>query len=229
MNKQIRTLYKYVSLENEKENSRVQKLLNNQQLYLSNGKNFNDPFDLAVVSGQGKGYRKAEGLHILCLTKSYRKKLMWSHYAQSHKGICLTVKIDKNMVYPVCYTSKRVKEDSDIDAILHERKKKGETEDNDNYSTLSKNKKIAYIKDKKWMDEREYRAVFDKDDERLLRHEGSDYFLPVRITNVYLGVRFDENDEAVKNSIIEICKQQKIEIRQMVMDLKQYAINPKKI
>ena len=52
---------------------------------------------------------------------------------------------------------------------------------------MRKNKKIAYIKDKKWLYEKEYRIVFDKDDELGLIYEDGKWFMSVKITNVYLG------------------------------------------
>ena len=49
------------------------------------------------------------------------------------------------------------------------------------FSALSKNKKIAYIKDKKWLYEKEYRIVFDKDDELGLIYKDGKWFMPVKV------------------------------------------------
>ena len=112
MSTQWTTLYKYVSLE------RVPDILDNHRLYLSDGNNFNDPFEITVTDKKNHRIRHIEGLHILSLTNSFRNKLIWSHYTDSHKGVCITVKVPNNVVYPICYSTKRIYEDSDIDNII---------------------------------------------------------------------------------------------------------------
>lgn len=102
------TLYKYISWEY------VVDILDNHRLYLSDGTNFNDPFEIAVADKKNNNIRRIEDLHILSLTNSYRKKLMWSHNADSHKGVCLTIEVPNNFVYPICYSSKRIYEDTQM-------------------------------------------------------------------------------------------------------------------
>ena len=92
MSTQWTTLYKYVSLK------RVADILNHQRLYLSDGTNFNDPFEITVTDKEKRQTRRVEGLHILSLTNSFRNKLIWSHYTDSHKGACLTVKVPNHLV-----------------------------------------------------------------------------------------------------------------------------------
>ncbi len=111
------TLYKYVSLD------RVKDILDNNRLYLSDGMNFNDPFEITITDRKKRVIRHVEGLHILSLTNSYRNKLIWSHYTNSHKGVCITVKVPNNLVYPICYSTKRVYEDTDIDNLIETCKK----------------------------------------------------------------------------------------------------------
>lgn len=111
------TLYKYVSLDCVKD------ILDNNRLYLSDGMNFNDPFEITITDRKKRVIRHVEGLHILSLTNSYRNKLIWSHYTNSHKGVCITVKVPNNLVYPICYSTKRVYEDTDIDNLIETCKK----------------------------------------------------------------------------------------------------------
>ena len=77
--------------------------------------NFNDPFELTIADSKTKNIKHIKGLHILCLTNSIKNKLIWVHYANSHKGVCLTVKVPKKLVYPICYTRKRIYNSSNID------------------------------------------------------------------------------------------------------------------
>ena len=47
---------------------------------------------------------------IICLSKEYNDILMWSHYADSHRGICIGYDASKctNRIIPVAYSNKRV-------------------------------------------------------------------------------------------------------------------------
>lgn len=215
------TLYKYVKL------NYVVDILDNHRLYLSDGKNFNDPFEITITNKEKGNISHIEGLHILSLTNSYRKKLMWSHYADSHKGVCLTVRVPRNLVYPVCYSTKRIYEDSNIDSIISLSQKSIKKNVNNNFLLLNKHKKIAHIKDKKWSYEKEYRVVFDKDDEDGLIFEDGKWYMSVKAKNIYLGVNFDKNDEKVKKNIIEACKRNNITIKKMTLSKKDYSINVK--
>ena len=216
------TLYKYVSLD------RVPEILDNHRLYLSDGKNFNDPFEITVTDKKNHKIRYIEGLHILSLTNSFRNKLIWSHYTDSHKGVCLTVKVPNNLVYPICYSTKRIYEDSDIDNIISSSTRITKKSVEKDFSPLSKDKKIAYIKDKKWIYEKEYRVVFDKtDEEGLIYHDGK-WFMSVKITNIYLGANFDRNKEEIKRKILESCKRNKIKITQMVLSDTDYSVKKKR-
>lgn len=216
------TLYKYVSL------NRVVDILDNHRLYLSDGTNFNDPFEITVADKKKHEIRHIKGLHILSLTSSYRNKLIWSHYTDSHKGVCLTVKVPKHLVYPICYSTKRLYEDSDIDNIISSSRKNTKKNVNKDFSALSKNKKIAYIKDKKWIYEKEYRIVFDKDDESSLICEDGKWFMSVKISNIYLGVNFNKNKAEIRNEIMEACKRNKIKVAQMVLSDSNYAVEVKR-
>ena len=222
MSTQWTTLYKYVSLE------RVPDILDNHRLFLSDGKNFNDPFEITVTDKKNHRIRHIEGLHILSLTNSFRNKLIWSHYTDSHKGICITVKVPNNVVYPICYSTKRIYEDSDIDNIISSSKKSTKKSVEKDFSLLSKDKKIAYIKDKKWMYEKEYRVVFDKSDEEgLIYHDGK-WFMSVKITNIYLGANFNRNKAETQRKIIEACKRNKVKITQMVLSDTDYSVKKKR-
>ena len=216
------TLYKYVSLD------RVPEILDNHRLYLSDGKNFNDPFEITVTDKKNHKIRYIEGLHILSLTNSFRNKLIWSHYTDSHKGVCLTVKVPNNLVYPICYSTKRIYEDSDIDNIISSSTRIAKKSVDKDFSPLSKDKKIAFIKDKKWIYEKEYRVVFDKtDEEGLIYHDGK-WFMSVKITNIYFGANFDRNKVEIQRKIIEACKRNKVKITQMVLSDTDYSVKKKR-
>ena len=214
------TLYKYVNT------SFLEETIDNGYLYLSDGNNFNDPFELRQIDRETEETNFIEGLHILCLTNSFRNKLMWSHYADSHKGVCLTVEIPSLHIYPVCDTGRRIYSDNNIDDIINNAKKGNKRNLRKDYSILSREKKIALIKDQNWNYEKEYRMVFDHNDEqRLIKKECDNgeikWFLPVKIKNIYLGVNFDLDSN---RGVIEQCREKGISIKRMVLSNQNYAL-----
>lgn len=213
------TLYKYVPLKY------VADILDNHRLYLNDGRDFNDPFEI-TISDKGGGRRYIEGLHILSLTNSFQNKLIWSHYTNSHRGVCLTVKVPSRLVYPICYTTKRVFSDSDVDQLIAQSVKWRKRNLEKPFAPLSYSKKAAYIKDKKWSYENEYRIIFDKEDEPGLIREDEKWYMSVKITNVYLGANFDRNDQAQKDEIISACKRNGVKITQMVLSNTDYSVRP---
>lgn len=73
----------------------------NYKIFLNDPKNFNDPFDCPVFNGPN--YEKnisvrnvLEKIKISCFSEFNNSILLWSHYADSHKGICIGYKIDQN-------------------------------------------------------------------------------------------------------------------------------------
>ena len=80
------------------------------------------------------------------------------------------------------------------------------------------------LKDRKWSYEKEYRIVFDKEDEKQLVYEDGKWFMPVKIHTVYLGVRFEENNDDIKNQIFDTCQRERIKVKRMVLSKDNYAL-----
>jgi len=211
------TLYKYISAKY------ADSIINKKSLLMSDGSAYNDPFELLVVNNKDHTEQRVPGLRILCLTNSYQKKLMWSHYADSHKGLCLALKVPSEIVYYVCYTGERVYENSDVDKIISKCKDKGKRNLIKPYENLPYAHKIALIKDQKWSYEKEYRIVCAENKIASLK-EKDGYFFPVEIERVYLGCRFMDNDPAKREAIIKACKGNKVDIRYMRLSPKNYSV-----
>lgn len=218
------TLYKYISARYAED------ILRNQHLMLDNGTGFNDPFELRVSDRRYGTDRPILGLRILCLTNSNRKKLMWSHYADSHKGLCLVVEVPESLVCPVCYSGNRIFEDSNIDDILIKGKSTSKK--------LLKNKpiidlpyehKVALIKDQKWEYEKEYRIVLDESSPLLTVDSENRFFFDLKIKRIYLGCRFEENKAEAKTSILSACSDNSIGIQRMYMSKENYAVKAEKV
>lgn len=211
-------LYKYVPLKY------VVDIIENNRLYLSDGTTFNDPFEVTITERGTKQINHIKGLHILSLTNSPRKKLMWSHYTESHKGVCLTVEIPAHLAYSMCYSRQRVFSDSNIEQIIKDSKKNTKKNLRKSYSNLSNDKKIAFIKDAKWFYENEYRVVFDKSDEKGLIFQDGKWYMSVKIINIYLGVNFQKNEPKIQKEILEACNKNKIKVKQMKLGENDYSL-----
>jgi len=77
----------------------------------------NDPFELLGANLSDKNTRKVfrafkkemeQGYGILCFSRTTRNPVLWSHYADKHKGMCLGFDVRDNTLKEVKYTSKRL-------------------------------------------------------------------------------------------------------------------------
>lgn len=151
-----------------------------------------------------------ETFKIGCLSTSPKNRLMWSHYADGHKGFCIEYdfkSISKDLLpLPVIYSQKRPLIPWEM-AL--------------NQSDETKSKCIFQMiiglltKDKEW----EY-----EDEWRLLLSSSEDSNIKIPISAVYLGAEINEEN---KNRIVEICNQKSIPVKQMVIDRGQYELHVK--
>lgn len=210
------TLYKYMRYSNH-----LLEALKNQRLYMSSCEQLNDPFDLYIIDGNID--KKVDDLRILCLTNSFIKNKMWSYYADSHKGVCLTVELPARYIYSVCYTTDRIDINTDLNKIFSEMKNKPKKNLVKPYDMDDK-LKIGYIKNSQFSDEIEYRCVTSSNysDEYIIDDENEKFF-KVKIKKIYLGVDFDMNSGAY-SKIIEQCITNKIKLAKMQKSKKHYSL-----
>jgi len=76
----------------------------------------NDPFELWCVDQRDwqlrevlRGFKREAGEKwgIVCFTRRWRNPLLWSHYADKHRGICLGFDVDERGLKPVKYVTRR--------------------------------------------------------------------------------------------------------------------------
>ena len=103
-------LYKYKSLENFKN---FVDIVINQRIYAANYKELNDPMEGQYIHSTqfNKAISEAiwnekQKIRILSLSKNENMPLMWSHYANGHRGVVIGVEIDENEyeVRPIDYS-----------------------------------------------------------------------------------------------------------------------------
>ena len=139
--------------------------LNESRLKLATIKDLNDPFEFRSPAFRTSHDRKMfkntiekcmSRKGVLCFSKSRRNPVMWSHYANSHKGICLGFDVDDQCLSPIIYAGRRPRNEFRYDDI-----------------SCSENEQIfekcLLTKFSHWKYEKEMRALMKKSSYKELR------------------------------------------------------------
>lgn len=130
---------------------------------------------------------------VTCFSETYDNELMWAHYADKHRGICVEYdmsKMENNpdiayykfFTYPIIYSESRPQ----IPIVLNRKEKHNYSISEGKYS-LSDRYKFLLTKSKAWKYEREWRMILPKNKNNII-------YFPL-ISKIYLGVNISEIDE----------------------------------
>jgi hypothetical protein len=151
----------------------------------------NDPFELWCVEQRDKRLRQAlrgfkaemvERFGMICFSKHWRNPLLWSHYADKHRGICLGFDVDDRGLKPVAYANERpsLRVPPTMESI----------------------NELLFTKFRDWSYEEELRNWF-----RLDEREGERYFYPfdtlVRLREVIVGPLCGLSKAVIEKSLEE--------------------------
>jgi Protein of unknown function (DUF2971) len=87
-----------------------------QRIKISEIDQTNDPFELWCVSQSSRSVREAlraykkemnEKFGLICFSEDWVNPLLWSHYADKHRGICLGFEVDKRILHKITYVKER--------------------------------------------------------------------------------------------------------------------------
>lgn len=154
--------------------------------------------------------RIQDEIKVSCFTEDCNSILMWSYYANNHKGFCVEYDTEswifKKLLLPVIYKHERY----DATKILER--------PNEN---LAMNP-VIYKADC-WKHEKEWRIFLDRHNPSF---EKDDFIIKEYISGVYLGANVQENDnwETTLDEIKKWGKENDIPIYQMKLDDKKYEI-----
>lgn len=151
-----------------------------------------------------------------CICTNYKNKLMWSHYADSHKGFCIEYDysdliVDDHTVLPlpVIYSDER--------PLISWKAALNNSLENVEEAVVQFTKGLL-TKDNIWSYENEWRILIKATDV-------SDIPMP-RVSCVYLGASIsDEN----RNAILQIAKEKNYKVKQMVVDRGAYALHAENV
>lgn len=234
-------LYKYQKpFVSEVSLCRFLETLTNHTLGLSAPSTFNDPFDCqyAIPSGYANAPRAQEAIkstndaffRVGCLTEAFDDRLMWSHYGDSYRGVCVeydvsdfsTVQAECHFA-PVIYGKERPKI---LQRIISGQNK---------VSPLTPEEKLSmtralFTKDDAWKYEREWRIVKMNQFSKSPKH----FPLTMPITAVYLGPACSGNltsrninpDDFKKyvTAILDICEKNGITLQTLKLNPTYYRL-----
>ena len=153
---------------------------------------------------------------ISCFSKRYDSILMWSHYGDKHKGICIEFDRPKKDFFDVKYSSKRCKFDLEDTTrrVLGYMLSNEEADVNDK-GLIRCISKPFIVKSLDWQYEEEVRCILSSNSEGVFTlEELSLYKVPTNISKIYIGCKVDKASEEYKN-LISLANNKKVEILEL--------------
>ena len=168
--------------------------LRDRRLKVARISELNDPFELVGVELRSSEDRHffqavlrpeiARTIGALCFSRSWSNPVLWSHYADKHRGICLGFDVPDIHVHEVKYRITRLNPNLEHKPSRHDR------------DTLAY--KLMTTKYKHWQYEDEVRLIFDLKD---LWFENQRYFVPycdaLALREVIIGPLSDVQPEDI--------------------------------
>ncbi len=192
-----------------------------QTVHLSPNGTMNDVFEGLPILSQDLNCFDLKQLddlaYMVCMSETKQSTLMWSHYADNHKGICVEFDLKRlkedpcgiiSHIFPIVYRDERFPM-RNIESLIDSHKLlRRAIEDEEDYSgdeALDDILPLFLIKSRDWEYEKEWRILFSKkqmyDINEKTLYAGNLSFKC--ISAIYLGYRIDSE---VEKNIIEICK-----------------------
>lgn len=93
------------------------KTVTEKRLKISRIEDLNDPFELIPYNLTNKHHRRilqatraqlAQNRGLLCFSTTWHDPVMWAHYSDKHRGLCLGFEVPKNICRSVTYESQRL-------------------------------------------------------------------------------------------------------------------------
>ncbi|MEE8057643.1 MAG: DUF2971 domain-containing protein [Pseudomonadales bacterium] len=159
--------------------------LKKRRLKVSAFSDMNDPFELLGITLASKKDRKAfqnlkadldKTIGALCFSRNWSNPVLWSHYADKHRGLCLGFEIPKKWAKSINYQGSRIEEKFESGLPL-------ESEETLGFNLLT-------TKFEHWLYEDEVRMILKYED---IPKEGNLHFLPfcnaLKLRTIVIGPR----------------------------------------
>jgi hypothetical protein len=193
----------------------------NQRIKVAELDKLNDPFEFSVYETTpetesifDRVFKKlADRTGIICFSEHWHDPMMWAHYAEDHKGLCLAFEIDRSLLERVNYEDQRLELPDDPTNPA-------------SWTEVHMNK-ILYTKYKVWDYEAEWRLALKYDlESKDLRGEGGLIFQhfceKMKLREVILGMRTMITEHQIVDAIKNYPEQ--ILIRRAARSPKEYKV-----
>ena len=150
---------------------------------------------------------------ISCFSKRYDSILMWSHYGDKHKGICVEFDRPDKDFLDVKYSKKRCKFDLEDTTrrVLGYMLSNEEADVNDK-GLIRCISQPFIVKSLDWRYEEEIRCILSPNSEGVIvGDELNLYSMPTRITKIYIGCKVDNKSNEYEE-LLRIANERNIEI-----------------
>jgi len=156
---------------------------------------------------------------VTCFSETYDNELMWAHYADKHRGICVeydmskmendpNISYNKFFTYPVIYSESRPQ----IPVVLNRIGKHNYSISEGKYS-LSDRYLYLLTKSKAWKYEQEWRMILPDSKNNIVN-------FPL-ISKIFLGVNISEIDEQI---IKEVAARKCLDVKKLQLSSTNYKI-----
>lgn len=166
--------------------------------------------------GQQLTNKMAEIFLVGCLCTNHKNRLMWSHYADSHKGFCVEYDFSgtdeqtlSKLPLPIIYTEER--------PLIPWKPALDNTKENIDEATAQLTLGLL-TKDQDWKYENEWRIL-------IKASECAEFKMPP-VSCIYLGAAIEEKN---RKKILTIAKQLGVPVKQMKVDRGAYALHAENV
>ena len=169
-----------------------------KRLKISRLSDLNDPFELLSTEMRNREWRKlfnelktdiSEKFGVLCFSRNWHNPLLWSHYADKHKGMCLGFDVPHSYLMEMTYSGKRL-----LLSVENEMKKLKLDEEF--------MKTILRTKYKDWKYEDEVRLFLNLEEkDRETGHYFKEFSEEITLKQVILGPRCEVTKPEVAKSL----------------------------
>lgn len=205
------TLYKFKPLTDFEF---VADIIINSRLYSADFRTLNDPMEGNVRYGEDvdkyliKSIEAAKGAHRVCsLTRHFKNPLLWAHYADGFKGICIEIDVDETIAHceDVIYTP-------NIPYVA-----KGNYSYNPSYTNIADIMAVSVLS-------RKFSVWNYEEEVRVLNNSGSEHIdKGITVKSIYLGT----NTSEMYKEIIRRITPEGIQIHSTMINGQNYVIkNP---
>jgi len=164
------------------------------------------------------------GIFVSCFTRTLDSILMWSYYANGHKGICYEFDIPDDEYQAMDFSEVNYTEERP-EIKIHITTQNSEDKKNDDQESNYIKKSIHHIittKSNVWKHENEIRLFLKDKKLELIDKQYIDLSLPF-ISKIFLGALVNNND---KDLIKQYALSKNIPVYQMEIDDKHYTLSP---